>query len=378
MNLVVSALISGSDKANNREGVRVKTTLWKLATMACLLLSSSAVMAAENSPHYNAGGVVLGQEQNAANAATQSQATSGAEGQGAAGRGEGAQEAASSGGAAPKDAAAKREQVQKLFEESLRQMMPLSEGQIQQYREWSDKRDRALMPVSPDLRSRTVRVALEPGKEPVRVATTANVATSLLVHDATGQPWPITSVTNGAPALFQVLRPEIADANLLNILPTQPHGSTTLVVSLEKQDIPLVVRLESDSVRGVERKADALVLLQIAQHGPRASVPLVEETQETVTSAMMAFLDHVPPDGATRVGIKPALDATEIWKFGDAHYVRTRHTLVWPAWTAVVNGAGSVKCYELPVTSRIMVSKHGKVQSLVLHDAPFKRKEREQ
>ena len=80
--------------------------------MACLLSSSSAVMAAENSPHYNAGGVVLGQEQNAANAATQSQATSGAEGQGAADRGEGAQEAASSGGAAPKDAAAKREQVQ--------------------------------------------------------------------------------------------------------------------------------------------------------------------------------------------------------------------------------------------------------------------------
>ena len=44
----------------------------------------------------------------------------------------------------------------------------------------------------------------------------------------------------------------------------------------------------------------------------------------------------------------------------------------------MVNGAGNVKCYELPVTSRIMVSKHGKVQSLVLHDAPFKRKEREQ
>ena len=131
-------------------------------------------------------------------------------------------------------------------------------------------------------------------------------------------------------------------------------------------------------MRGATRKADALVLLQIGQRGPRASVPLVETTQETVNSAMMAFLDHVPPDGATKVSIKPALEATEVWKLGETHYVRTRHTLVWPAWTAVVNGAGSVKCYELPVTPRIMLAKNGKVQSLVLHDAPFGGKERGQ
>ena len=272
--------------------------------------------------------------------------------------------------AAPQTTSASQKQpdAQALFQESLRQMMPLDDSQIQQYREWSDQRERALLPVSPSLNSRTVRVSLEPGKTPIKVFTTANIATSLLIHDSTGQPWPITSVTNGGPAFFQVLRPELPDGNSLNIMPTQGYGTTTLVVTLEKQDIPLVIRLESDSVRGPERKADALVLFQIAQHGPRAKIPLVQDTKETVSSSMLAFLDHVPPAGATRVKVEPKTDKVHVWKLGDLHYIRTNHTLIWPAWTAAVNGAGGMKCYEVPVTSRIMISQAGSMQTLVLSD----------
>lgn len=150
--------------------------------------------------------------------------------------------------------------AQKIFEESLRQMMPLNEGQIQKFRERSDERDKALLPVSPQLASRTVRVSLEPGQKPVSVFTTANVATSLVFHDSTGQPWPVTSVTNGGPTFFQVLRPELPDGNLLNVMPLQGYSTSTIVVTLEKRDVPLVIRLEADSARAPERKADALVL----------------------------------------------------------------------------------------------------------------------
>ena len=262
----------------------------------------------------------------------------------------------------------KKPDAQALFQESLRQMMPLDDSQIQEYRERSDQRERALLPVSPSLASRTARVSLEPGSAPVRVYTTANIATSLLIHDSTGQPWPITSVTNGGPSFFQVLRPELPDGNLLNITPTQAYGTTTLVVTLEKQDIPLVIRLESDSVRGPERKADALVLFQISQHGPKAKPPVIQDIKETVNSSMLAFLDHVPPAGAVRVRMEPTPDKVQVWKLGVNHYIRTSHSMMWPAWTAVVNGAGNMKCYEVPVTSRIMLSVGGKMQTLVLKD----------
>ena len=69
--------------------------------------------------------------------------------------------------------AQKQPDAQALFQESLRQMMPLDEGQIQEYRERSDQRERALLPIAPALSSRTVRVPLEPGRAPVKVFTTA-------------------------------------------------------------------------------------------------------------------------------------------------------------------------------------------------------------
>ena len=207
------------------------------------------------------------------------------------------------------DAADKKARdAQALFEESLRQMMPLDQGQIQEYRSRSDERDRALLPVSPTLNTRTVRVTLEPGRSPVPVFTTANIATSLVFHDSTGQPWPITSVTNGGPSFFQVLRPKLPDGNLLNVMPTQGYATSTIVVTLEGRDMPLVVRLESDSVRAPERKADALVLFQLAHHGPKAALPIIRDIKETADSSMLAFLDRVPPEKAVRVRVEPGSD----------------------------------------------------------------------
>lgn len=256
--------------------------------------------------------------------------------------------------------------AQKLFEESLRQMMPLDNGQIQKFREHSDKRERALLPVSPALASRTVRVSLEPGQKPVSVFTTANVATSLVFHDSTGQAWPITSVTNGSPDSFQVLRPELPDGNLLNVLPLKGYASSTLVVTLENRDVPLVIKLESDSVRAPERKADALVLFQLAHHGPRASVPVVKNIRETANSTMLSFLDRVLPENSARLKTEPATDNFMAWEYQGKNYLRTTAMLVWPAWSAVVNGAGDTKCYEVEPTSRVMLSVDGAIQTVIL------------
>lgn len=262
--------------------------------------------------------------------------------------------------------AGKGKSAQALFEESLRQMMPLSEGQIQEYRERSDQRDRALLPVSPDLNTRTVRVALEPGRSPVPVHTTANIATSLVFHDSTGQPWPITSVTNGAPKHFQILRPELPDGNILNVMPTQGYATSTIVVTLEGRDIPLVIRLESDSVRSPERRADALVLVQLAHHGPKASMPLVKDIRETADSTMLSFLDRVPPKDSVKMRFEPKAENVSIWEYGNKLYIRTAHPLIWPAWNAVVNGAGNTRCYEAPRTGRIMLSINGNIETFVL------------
>ena len=81
---------------------------------------------------------------------------------------------------------------------------------------------------------------------------------------------------------------------------------------------------------------------------------------------MLAFLDRVPPKDARRVRVEPGADDVLVWSHNGKHYVRTVHSLMWPAWTAVVNGAGNTRCYEVPVTSRIMLSRNGQIQTLLL------------
>ena len=168
---------------------------------------------------------------------------------------------------------------------------------------------------------------------------------------------------------FQVLRPELPDANILNVIPQQDYGSATLVVTLAGQDVPLVIALEADSIKAPSRQADAMVLFQFAHHGPKAKIPVIKDIQETVTSDMLAILDHVPPKEAVRLRTEPQDENLEIWKIGSMHYLRTRHDLMWPAWTASVNGAGEVKCYELPQTPRLIVSRQGIVSTVKIKEA---------
>lgn len=256
--------------------------------------------------------------------------------------------------------------AQLLFEESLNLLKPLSDDQIREFREFSHKQDRAMSPVTPALKSRTVRVRLEPGGQAVKVNTTANIATAIVFHDVSGAPWAVTSVTNGSPTLFQVMRPELPEANLLNVLPLQSNASSTLIVTLEGKDVPLIISLHSDSVKGASRSADSMVLVQLAHMGPNAEVPVVSKIEETVTTSMLAFLDLVPPSGSVKLKFTPEIPNFQAWQHENKFFVRTKNALVWPAWNASVNGASSIKCYELMKTSRILLSVDGTIHTLEL------------
>lgn len=255
---------------------------------------------------------------------------------------------------------------QEIFEESLRLLMPLSKKQITDFRAHSNDRERALSPAPPRLETRTVRVKLEPGAAPTKVRTTANIATSLVFHDSTGEPWPITSITNGSPNSFQVLKPEIPDENLVNIVPQEDFSSSSLVITLKGQDLPLIVALDADSIKAPTRTADALVLFQLAGHGPKAKIPVIKNMKDTVSSDMISIIDHISPKDSVKIHTTPEDPNVEVWRLGDTHYIRTSYDLMWPAWTAAANGAGNVKCYEIPQTHKILVSLNGIVSTFTI------------
>ena len=81
---------------------------------------------------------------------------------------------------------------------------------------------------------------------------------------------------------------------------------------------------------------------------------------------MLSFLDRVPPENSRRLKLQPASDDLIGWEHNGKHYLRTNQTLVWPAWTAVVNGAGNTKCYEVEPTPRVMLSRDGEIQTVII------------
>ncbi len=257
--------------------------------------------------------------------------------------------------------------AQLLFEQSLEMLKPLSNDQIREFREFSKEQEEAFSPATPSLQTRTLRVTLEPGKKSPLIYTTPNTATAIVFHDITGSPWKITSLTNGSPNSFQVLKPEIPESNLINILPLKSNASTNIVITFEKKDIPLVLAVQSDNIKASSRFADSMVLVQLAHNGPNAIIPSIEKIEETVSSTMLAFLDQVIPKEAKRYKTSLNVENLKVWKFENKIFIRTKDFLVFPSWSASVNGAGSIKCYEISSNStRILLSVDGKIQTIDL------------
>jgi hypothetical protein len=84
---------------------------------------------------------------------------------------------------------------------------------------------------------------------------------------------------------------------------------------------------------------------------------------------MIDFLDQVPPPGAVRLKTEPTFEDLDLWAFGGMYMLRTTDSVIWPAWAAMVNGAGDVKCYELPIAPRLILSKVGNIVTIKVHEA---------
>ena len=132
----------------------------------------------------------------------------------------------------------------------------------------------------------------------------------------------------------------------------------------------LVMKGERVQQRALLQASNGAVLQTVAKNpnaiGYVGLGYITKDIKETADSSMLAFLDRVPPEQAARVRVEPGSNDLLVWSYNGKHYVRTIHSLMWPAWTAVVNGAGNTRCYEIPLTSRLMISRNGQIQTIRL------------
>lgn len=254
--------------------------------------------------------------------------------------------------------------------EGYQAQFPLSNKEIQWVKSQMDSAQYALHKGAP-LRpaSRVLVASVDPGSAPAVIHLVPGYITALSVVGRDGTPWPIVTESTGSGNQFVVSSPALAGSgngssannkaaqsngaptNLLTISPNFFGATSNLVLTLKGLDTPLVVMLESGPPEGKE--VDGRITLRVNRSAPDAPVPTVMAPPPSpVDTTLMSFLEGTPPKTAKVVSVDAV--GVEVWSWQGSMIIKTRDTLVLPAWTAQVQQDG-VSVYQIPMTGAITV-----------------------
>jgi intracellular multiplication protein IcmK len=273
---------------------------------------------------------------------------------------------------------------------SVQDAIPITPDMIRdlarRYQENSRTQEETLTPLaSPG--SRAISVSFAPGAATSIIQTVKGYPTALSFFDSTGQPWPIAwdtssnaaggssgncntnaAGTNG-PAVevvgFHSCVP-VKGSNVLQITPLSLAPRGGMLVSLQGAPKPLAFL-----VVGGRDRYDADISIRVADRGPNARVRIDTRPGAPVTGApyLNAMLAGVAPADARPLSVEGvAPDDIRAWRLGDEVYLRTRHTLMSPPWSASESGEGGVTIYALPATPFVLLSINGRTTSAQLKD----------
>lgn len=246
------------------------------------------------------------------------------------------------------------------FNEAIQQTFPMTPEMILQYRRIFEEQQRAILSrPEPSAKVDAGFVALEPGETPGRLTLSPGIASVIGFYDATGQSWPIEQYVVGSGENFEVIALG-EDTNSLVMTPLTRVGWSNLVVRLRDEPKPVVLHVTIS-----EDAAHFRHDVQVARMGPNAEVSMASARSERVIteagdSTLLSVLTRVDiPRNAVRVPVSGV--AAEAWLIGDQMYVRSRHAMLSPSWTASLAGPDQVRVHEISPSSMLLFSVNGQV-----------------
>ncbi|WP_432262871.1 DotH/IcmK family type IV secretion protein [Cupriavidus sp. TMH.W2] len=198
--------------------------------------------------------------------------------------------------------------------------------------------------------------------------------TSLVFSDTNGNPWFVKSVSldcsqftdgvscpgdaGGAGAGGK----EKSSTNIVKLQPKFMYGYGNVVVELEDLASPITFVLTV----GQSNEVDSQISARISGRNPNARPQIMAmDRLPEADGAMGAFLDGVPPPGAVR--LKVGGTGADAWTLNGKLYLRTRHTLLSPAFMNHVGSADGMHVYAFNrVYPSLLVSINGKGSSLTI------------
>lgn len=227
-------------------------------------------------------------------------------------------------------------------------MLPMSPEQIKRLRELFNQTQAAAAttpgtPPRPTISSQYVK--LEPGATPTVIRLAQGYVTTLAFLDSTGQPWPVDNYDIGNPQAFNIQWDK--KSNLLMIQATSLYNVGNLAVQLRGLETPVMVTLISG-----QKAVDYRIDLRVPGNGPNAKALLGRSLPQSADPALLNILEGIPPVGNTALKISGGV--AQAWLVADHLYIRTRLTLISPAWIATMSSPDGMKAYEMPKTPLIL------------------------
>ena len=164
---------------------------------------------------------------------------------------------------------------------------------------------------------------------------------------------------------FHVCVP-VRGSNTIQITPMSLSPRGGLLVNLQGAPKPVSFLLISGQTR-----YDADLSVHVSSRGPNARIQIDTRPNAPTTGApfLTAMLSGIAPADAVPLsvsGVSP--DDVRAWRLGNQIYLRTRHTLMSPPWSASESGEGDVRIYALPSTPVVLLSVNGRTVSALLKE----------
>lgn len=252
------------------------------------------------------------------------------------------------------------------FDELVKNTLGLTPNQIKELRKQMDVRQKAAseLPRTPPKPVTTmINASTAPGSVPPVVRLFTGYATSLMITDSTGQPWPIENFTVGQKDLFEVKRLDPSKENgtipgsALSIVPMNTYGTSNMIVYLRGLSAPIAISFVSG-----QKEVDFRVDLRVQGRGPNAQLAAAGLPAST-NNALLSVLEGVAPSDAKVLRVSSPEAQAWLTKEGSV-YLRTSLQVISPAWVGSMRSADGMSAYELRPASSILVLRDGAIQQL--------------
>ncbi len=205
----------------------------------------------------------------------------------------------------------------------------------------------------------SVSVYITPGSSVPVLRTFANRASSLVIHDMSGKPWPIENFSLGGAEDFVVHR---LDKNakergyMLDVTPTENYVAGNLTLKLEGLDVPVVLEIISG-----QKEYDAPLTVRVMAKGPNTTYSSVSAPEKT-DPILYSILQGVPTDGLKPLRISSGLAQAWLAQDGKTMYVRSNlDIMVFSHKTSSPDGTYAYKTTKMDVLSYKYQNKFGQI-----------------